>query len=161
MKFRCAGIVQNSTVDGLGLRQAIFFQGCLHHCKGCHNEHTWSLTGGYEEDTDNILTAYQEDELLTGVTFTGGDPLFQPKAALDIASKVKLLGGDVWCYTGFTYEDLVQINSSDIKKLLYVIDVLVDGPFILEQKDSLLLWRGSANQRILKLKEGVIVDTVS
>lgn len=86
--------------------------------------------------------------------------LFQPKAASDIASKVKLLGGDIWCYTGFTYEDLVQTNSSDIKKLLYVIDVLVDGPFILEQKDPLLSWRGSINQRILKLKEGVIVGTV-
>lgn len=161
MVFKCAGIVQNSTVDGIGLRQTVFFQGCLHHCKGCHNQHTWSFTGGYEEDTDNVLRAYQQDELLTGVTLTGGDPLFQPKAALDIAKRVKLLGGNVWCYTGFTYEELVQANSSDIKNLLYVIDVLVDGPFILEQKDLLLLWRGSSNQRVLKLKEGAIVGTIS
>lgn len=161
MKFRVAGVVQNSTVDGLGLRQAVFFQGCLHHCKGCHNEHTWSFTGGHEEDTDNIIRAYQEDDLLSGVTLTGGDPFYQLEAATDIAQRVKKLGGNVWCYTGFVYEDLISLNLPDINFFLKLIDVLVDGPFIFEQKDLTLLWRGSRNQRVIRLKEGLMVDTIN
>lgn len=161
MKFRAAGVVQNSTVDGLGLRQAVFFQGCDHHCKGCQNKHTWSFSRGYEEDTDNIIKAYKEDELLSGVTLTGGDPLFQLEAAIDIAQRVRALGGDVWCYTGFVYEDLISLDLPDIKKLLCLIDVLVDGPFVQEQKDLSLLWRGSSNQRVLRLKDGDIIDTIS
>jgi len=160
MKFRAAGVVQNSTVDGLGLRQAVFFQGCEHHCKGCHNKHTWSFTGGYEEDTDNIIKAYREDELLSGVTLTGGDPLYQLDAAVEIARRVKELGGNVWCYTGFVYEDLVSLDLPDISKFLSLVDVLVDGPFMLELKDPLLLWRGSSNQRVLQLKDGDIIGTI-
>lgn len=161
MKFRAAGVIQNSIVDGLGLRQAVFFQGCLHHCKGCHNEHTWSFTGGYEEDTDNIIRAYREDDLLSGVTLTGGDPFYQLEAAADIARRVKELGGDVWCYTGFIYEDLISLDLPDINSFLCLVDVLVDGPFVQEQRDLSLLWRGSANQRVLQLKGGEIVGTVS
>lgn len=161
MKFRAAGVVQNSIVDGLGLRQAVFFQGCLHHCRGCHNEHTWSFTGGHEEDTDNIIRAYQEDELLSGVTLTGGDPFYQLEAAADIARRVKELGGDVWCYTGFVYEDLISLDLPDINSFLCLVDVLVDGPFVQEQRDLSLLWRGSSNQRVLQLKGGEIVGTIS
>lgn len=161
MNFRCAGIVQNSTVDGLGLRQAIFFQGCGHHCKGCHNKHTWSFSGGYDEDTDNVIKAYKEDDLLTGVTITGGDPFYQLEAATDIAKRVKDLGGNVWCYTGFVYEDLISLDFPDIKTFLCLVDVLVDGPFILEERDPLLLWKGSRNQRIIKLQGGIMVDTDS
>ena len=161
MKFRCAGVVQNSTVDGLGLRQTIFFQGCIHKCKGCHNQQTWSFSDGYDEDTDIILKAYQEDELLSGVTLTGGEPFLQPEAAIDIASRVKALGGDIWCYTGFVYEDLKALKLSNVNKLLSLIDVLVDGPFIQEKRNALLLWRGSLNQRVLRLKEGEVVGTIS
>lgn len=160
MKFRAAGVVQNSIVDGLGLRQAVFFQGCLHHCKGCHNKHTWSFAGGYEENTDNVIRAYREDDLLSGVTLTGGDPFYQLEAASDIARRVKELGGDVWCYTGFIYEDLISLDLPDINQFLSLVDVLVDGPFIWEQRDLSLLWRGSANQRVLQLKGGEIVGTI-
>ena len=161
MKFRCAGIVQNSSVDGLGLRMAIFFQGCAHFCKDCQNQHTWDFQGGYETDTDIILKAYVEDELLSGITLTGGDPLYQPIAAYDISRRVHQHGGNVWCYTGFTYDELKSSNSNDIKKLLVEIDILVDGPFIVEQKDPDLLWRGSDNQQILKLKNGIIEEVLT
>lgn len=160
MKFRCAGIVQNSIVDGLGLRQAIFFQGCQHYCTGCHNKHTWSLTGGYVADTDDIIKAYKEDCLLSGVTLTGGEPFLQIVAAVDIAKRVKELGGNIWCYTGFVYEDLISLDLDDIKQLLSLVDVLVDGPFELKHKDLKLLWKGSSNQRVLKLKGGDIVETI-
>lgn len=156
MKFRIAGIVQNSCVDGLGLRMAIFFQGCNHCCEGCQNRHTWNFTGGYDTDTDDILKAYKEDELLSGITLTGGDPLYQPAAATVLAKNVRELGGNVWCYTGFCYED---ITDPEQKELLRYVDVLVDGPFILDQRDISLLWRGSSNQRILYLKDGEIVGT--
>lgn len=156
MKFRTAGIVQNSCVDGLGLRMAIFFQGCNHFCAGCQNPHTWDFAGGYDTDTDDILKAYKEDELLSGITLTGGDPMYQPVAATVLAKEVKKLGGNVWCYTGFYYEDIVEPEQ---KELLKYVDVLVDGPFVLDQKDISLLWRGSSNQRILHLKDGEIVGT--
>lgn len=160
MIFRCAGIVQNSIVDGLGMRQAVFFQGCAHLCEGCHNQHTWHFSGGYDEDTDNVIKSYKEDVLLSGVTLTGGDPLYQPLAATDIAKRVKELGGNVWCYTGFVYEDLLKIKDKDINELLLFVDILVDGPFIKELKNETLAFRGSENQRILKLKGGYVVDRI-
>ncbi len=158
MLFRIAGIIPNSCVDGLGLRMAVFFQGCKHCCPGCQNPHTWNFQGGYDYNTNDILTAYKEDELLSGITLTGGDPLYQPIAATVLAKGVKELGGNVWCYTGFVYEEIIEPEQ---KELLRYVDILVDGPFILDLRDISLLWRGSSNQRILHLKDGDIIGTIS
>ncbi len=144
MKLKIHGIIKQSTVDGLGIRYTIFCQGCPHHCKGCHNPETWNFQNGYYIDTDDLLKEIKEDPLLDGVTFSGGEPFLQEKPLADLADKVHLLGLNVWCYTGFLYE---QIKDSELIKR---IDVLVDGPYVQEQR-TLAGFRGSANQRILCL----------
>lgn len=161
MTVRIAGIVQNSIVDGIGLRMAVFFQGCNHKCKGCHNPHTWDPNGGYSITTTDILQNYKEDPLLDGITLTGGEPFLQPAAAAILAAGVKKYNGDVWCYTGFLYEELIAQQDPSVQELLSLVDILVDGPFVLEKKDPSLLWKGSSNQRILKLEAGVIVERLS
>jgi len=153
MNFRCAGIVQESFVDGPGIRLAVFVQGCSHHCKGCHNQHTWDASGGFVTGTDFILHEYRSNPLLSGITLTGGEPMEQPKAMLILARRVHKLGGTVWCYTGYTLEELRAKKDPAINNLLKEIDVLVDGPFILELRDLNLQWRGSSNQRIIDLRK--------
>lgn len=161
MIVRVAGIVQNSIVDGVGLRMAVFFQGCNHKCRGCHNPHTWDVSGGYLTTTTDILRDYAEDPLLDGLTLTGGEPFLQPAAAAVLAAGAKRHKGNVWCYTGFTHEQLIAQHDPNVQELLSLVDVLVDGPFILEKKDISLKWKGSSNQRILRLKEGAVVERVS
>ena len=153
MNFRCAGIVQESFVDGPGIRLSVFVQGCSHHCKGCHNQHTWDASGGFVTGTDFILHEYRSNPLLSGITLTGGEPMEQPKALLILARGVHELGGTVWCYTGYTLEELRAKKDPAINNLLKEIDVLVDGPFILELRDLNLQWRGSSNQRIIDLRK--------
>lgn len=161
MILRIAGVVKNSIVDGVGLRMAVFFQGCNHKCKGCHNPHTWDIEGGYLTTTSDILRDYKEDPLLDGITLTGGEPFLQPAAAVVLAAGAKRYNGNVWCYTGFLYEQLTEQQDPSVQELLSLVDVLVDGPFILEKKDTSLKWRGSSNQRVLMLKEGEIVGKLS
>jgi len=161
MIVRIAGIVQNSIVDGVGLRMAAFFQGCNHKCSGCHNPHTWDIEGGYLTTTTDILQNYKEDPLLDGITLTGGEPFLQPAAAAVLAAGAKRYKGNVWCYTGFLYEELIAQQDPSVQELLSLVDVLVDGPFILEKKDISLKWKGSSNQRIFILKEGEIVGELS
>ena len=161
MVVRVAGIVPNSIVDGVGLRMAVFFQGCNHKCKGCHNPHTWNLNGGYLTTTTDILQNYKEDPLLDGLTLTGGEPFLQPAAATVLAAGTKRHKGNVWCYTGFTYEQLTEQQDPNVQELLSLVDILVDGPFVLERKDISLKWKGSSNQRVLMLKEGEIVGELS
>lgn len=161
MIVRVAGIVQNSIVDGVGLRMAVFFQGCNHKCKGCHNPHTWDIEGGYLTTTTDILRDYAEDPLLDGLTLTGGEPFLQPAAAAVLAAGTKRHKGNVWCYTGFLYEQLTEQQDPNVQELLSLVDILVDGPFVLEKKDISLKWKGSSNQRVLRLKEGAVVERVS
>lgn len=153
MNFRCAGIIQESFVDGPGIRLAVFVQGCPHHCPGCHNPHTWDSSAGYITGTDFILHEYRSNPLLSGITLTGGEPMEQPKAMRILAREVHALGGNVWCYTGYTLEQLREKKDKDINNLLNEIDVLVDGPFVESLRDLELQWRGSSNQRIINLKE--------
>ena len=149
MKFRLAGIEPESIVDGPGLRMAVFFQGCKHACHGCHNPQTWDMNGGKLYDTEDILEEYGKNRLLNGVTLTGGDPVYQPEAALEIAKGVHDMSGDVWLYTGYTIEALVSLNDDNVNKLIENVDVIVDGPFVESQRDITLRFRGSRNQRIL------------
>lgn len=153
MLFRCAGIVEDSIVDGPGLRLAVFFQGCPHHCQGCHNPQTWDFKGGHEENTQDIIRQIVQYGILwRGITITGGEPFSQPEAVYELARQTKELNKDVWCYTGYLYEDLKKMNNDFIQKALKIIDVLVDGPFIANLKSYNLKWRGSSNQRIIDLK---------
>ena len=151
MKIRIAGIVDDSIVDGEGVRLTVFTQGCPHHCHGCHNPQTWSLDGGHEIDTEEIVQKLKANPLLSGITFSGGEPFLQPAPLTELARAAHKLGLDVWSYTGFTLEELEK--RTDVQQLLNEVDVLVDGPYVEALRDLTLRFRGSSNQRIIDLNE--------
>ena len=149
MKIRIAGVVPESIVDGEGIRYAIFMQGCNRNCEGCQNPATHPLDGGKIVDTEELIGAIKQNRLLSGITLTGGEPLLQIKPAIELAKATKNLGLNVWCYTGYTFEEI----PPDAQELLKYVDVLVDGEFILAQRDLELDFRGSRNQRIIDLNK--------
>lgn len=149
MQIRIAGLVPESFVDGAGIRFAIFMQGCRRNCAGCQNPQTQALDGGTLSDTDAIIEELKNSTLANGITLTGGEPLLQLNAAIELAKAAKQLGYNVWCYTGFTYENLPQ--GAD--RLLDYVDVLVDGEYREDERDLSLLFRGSRNQRVIDVKQ--------
>jgi anaerobic ribonucleoside-triphosphate reductase activating protein len=155
MKVRLAGIVNESVNDGPGLRIVLFFQGCNHHCPGCHNPQTWSFSGGEEYDVDTLLADLKDNPLIRGITLSGGDPFYQPKAAARIAANFHERGKDVWAYTGFEWAELISQPGSAWQELIEDVDVLVDGPFLQEQRDLNLPFRGSANQHLICVSQSV------
>lgn len=161
MKVRLAGKIQpDSIVDGAGIRTVIWFQGCLHNCPFCHNPETHDLNGGYESTSEDIIKEIASLKYQNGITLSGGDPFFQPEAALEIAKFAHSIGLNVWAYTGFLYEALLS-GTKERRKLLENIDVLVDGKFEIANKSLDCKFRGSTNQRLIdvakSLKEGKVV----
>jgi len=161
MKIRIAGTVNDSIVDGPGLRFSLFTQGCPHHCPGCHNPETHDPMGGHEADTEEIIAKMKKNPLLSGLTLSGGDPMMQPAACAEIAKAAHESGLNVWTYTGYTWEKLMEENDPERMELLRQTDVLVDGPFILAQRSLELDFCGSKNQRLIdvgaSLKSGNIM----
>ena len=156
MKIRLAADLQtDSIVDGLGIRTVIWTQGCSHNCPSCHNPSTHSFDGGDLVPLDDVIDALENLTGQDGVTFSGGDPMFQPKQCAVLAKKVHELGMNVWAYTGFTYEELLEKGSKDILDFLSEIDVLIDGKFELAKKSLDLLFRGSSNQRIIDVPKSI------
>lgn len=155
--MRIAGIINESIVDGPGIRMVIFAQGCRHKCKGCHNPHTHSFDGGELVEVSKILNDIRKNPLLDGITLSGGDPFEQAEAFAELAGKVKKTGLNVITYTGYTFEQLLKYSAErkGYKELLENTDMLVDGPFILEEKNLLLKFRGSKNQRIIDVPESI------
>ena len=154
MKIRLAADLQpDSIVDGEGVRTVIWTQGCSHNCKGCHNPETHDFKGGFEVDIEELIEELKTLEGQEGITFSGGDPLFQAEACTKLAKYAKENNLDTWCYTGFRFEDIINIPK--FKKFLKYIDVLVDGKFIEEEKSLNLDFRGSRNQRIIDVQESL------
>lgn len=149
--MRIAGIVNDSIVDGPGLRLAIFAQGCPHHCPGCHNPESHDFAGGSDMDTEKIIARMDANPLLDGITLTGGEPFEQPDACRILADAAHARGLNVWAYSGYTFEQLCAVPEK--RRLLEACDVLVDGPFLLEERSLDLRFRGSKNQRVLKVAE--------
>ena len=160
MKVRIAGIVNESVTDGPGLRTTIFFQGCRHQCRGCHNPHTWNFKAGSEYEVEDLLRQIIDSTLIKGVTLTGGDPFYQPQAAALVARDFKRRGKDVWGYTGFTWEELIVENDPDRMALIKACDVVVDGPFLQSKLDLNLPFRGSSNQRLIAVAESLAAGKV-
>ncbi|MBQ7794059.1 MAG: anaerobic ribonucleoside-triphosphate reductase activating protein [Clostridia bacterium] len=163
MQIRLFGLANDSIVDGPGIRFAVFAQGCIHNCEGCHNPNSHDLNGGYFEDCDEIIAKIKANPLLDGVTFSGGEPFLQAKELAYISSEVKNTGLSTMAYTGFTFEELVKGANAENgwKEFLQTLDLLVDGKFILAEKSIELNFKGSKNQRIIdvqkSLKEGKIM----
>lgn len=153
--MRIAGTVQDSIVDGPGLRFTVFVQGCHHRCPGCHNPQTHDPLGGTEQSAAVLIAQMRSNPLTTGLSLSGGEPFDQPKGCLALAQAAHADGQTVWCWTGGLFEDLRDHGSSSQQALLREVDILVDGPFILEQRTLSLPWRGSRNQRILLSRESL------
>ncbi len=159
--LRLAGTVNDSIVDGPGLRYSIFFQGCSHHCKGCHNPQTWDFRDGKMVKVIDIIKDIRSNPLLTGVTLSGGDPFDSPGDAIVLTTAIKnyFPDLDIWMYTGYKYEDLFKISKGDDWKVSWQrmmlakqADVIVDGPYAEKRRDLSLQFRGSSNQRIIDVK---------
>ena len=139
-------------VDGPGFRTSIYCAGCNHQCPGCHNPQSWSFDRGREMTTEEIMKIIIADPY-ANVTFSGGDPMYQATGFLELAREIhKRTNKDIWCYTGFTFESLINPEQ---RELLEQIDVLVDGPFIEKLRDTDLLFRGSSNQRLIDVQSSL------
>ena len=164
MKIRLASpeLQVDSIVDGEGIRSVLWTQGCSHNCKGCHNPQTHSFDAGHLIEVKEILKQIDKLEGQSGVTLSGGDPMFQAGPCAIIAEHCHKKNLNVWCYTGFTYEKLLELSerNPDILKLLSNVDVLVDGKFILEQKSFDARFRGSKNQRVIDVPKSLETNKV-
>ena len=160
-ELRLSAPVQfDSIVDGEGLRAVIWTQGCPHGCPGCHNPQTHAFDGGTSVASESILEQLKAHFYLDGVTFSGGEPMAQAAACGELAQAVHQLGMNVWCYTGYTWEALMEAQDPDQRAFLEQIDVLIDGPFLLAQKSLNLRFRGSANQRLIDVKASLKAQRV-
>lgn len=159
MKIRLAApVTRDSIVDGPGLRAVVWAQGCFHRCPGCHNPGTHDPFGGFETDTADVIEQIRSLRLQRGVTLSGGEPFLQPRPMAEIARSARLCGLDVWCFSGYTFEQLTDgrvPEYADRLALLGLLNVLVDGPFARERRDLSLRFRGSSNQRIIDVKRSL------
>lgn len=158
MMIKYAKVIPESIVDGTGLRVTAFLQGCPRHCEGCHNPELLPSEGGIEIDEKDFAKMLLDliSPLHKGITFTGGDPLFQDKALLKVIMIIQRSNPniDVWVYTGYVFEDIKHLP------VISLIDVLVDGPFDLNQRDISLKFKGSSNQRIIDVMKSLQQDSV-
>jgi anaerobic ribonucleoside-triphosphate reductase activating protein len=158
MEIRLAAYLQpDSIVDGEGIRTVIWTQGCPHHCLGCHNPETHDFEGGALVDLEEVYEIIDSLEGQDGITFSGGDPFMQPKPCSMIAKYAKNKGYNIWCYTGYTFEQLLTLaeTKKEVMDFLKEIDVLIDGRFELAKKSYNALFRGSTNQRIIDVKKSL------
>lgn len=153
MKIRLYGTVNDSIVDGPGLRYSIFTQGCLHNCLGCHNPNSHDLKGGYLVDVDKIIKEIDENPLLDGITLSGGEPMLQVEPLIELLKAVKQRNLNIVIYSGFTYEQI--ISDAKMKSLLELCDMLIDGKFEQDKKSLALLYCGSSNQRLINIQESL------
>lgn len=159
MKIRLAAYLQpDSIVDGEGVRTVVWTQGCPHHCPGCHNASTWDFNDGALIDVEDVISELKKIKNQDGITLSGGDPVCQAEACYEISKAAHSMGLNVWCYTGFTYEQMLL--NPKARKLLEQIDVLVDGKFVQEEKSYDIYFRGSRNQRIIDVPKSLETEQV-
>lgn len=159
MKIRLASTLQSdSIVDGEGIRTVVWTQGCPHHCPFCHNPQTHDFNGGELVEIEDIKKEMKNLKGQDGITLSGGDPMVQPLECLEIAKYAHSLGMNVWCYTGYLFEDVLK--NKKMKSLLEEVDVLVDGEFLIDEFSMDLYYRGSRNQRVIDVRKSLEEDRV-
>lgn len=146
--FNVLDIRRGTTVDGPGLRTSIYLAGCRHACPGCHNPDSWDFNAGTPMTVDEIMEVVREEDF--DVTLTGGDPLMHPHKLPLLTAAIRSLGKSIWLYTGYTISQ-IRLNPA-LRRAVADIDTIVEGPFILALRDTDLIFRGSANQRIIHLR---------
>ncbi len=155
--IRVLDIIEDTMVDGPGFRTSIYCAGCNHQCSGCHNPQSWDFGGGREMTTAALMKIIMADPF-ANVTFSGGDPMYQAEGFAELARAIHTYTNkDIWCYTGFVYESLI---NDEQRELLEQLDVLVDGPFIQKLYDPDLLFRGSSNQRLIDVQKTLYAGEV-
>ena len=155
-----SGIEEYSVANALGITQVLFCCICYHNCSGCHNPESHHYINGYDMTIYELYNRVKSNRN-KNVTFSGGDPMFQANQFLELAKLIKSnTQKTIWCYTGFTYDEIINSNDEDRKELLKYIDVLVDGKFVEKEKDLTLKFRGSKNQRIIKVQESLKQDSI-
>ena len=147
--MRIYGLVQDSIVDGPGFRFSCFVQGCPHRCPGCHNPDSHDPGGGREMAVEEVAAQLLGNPMTDGLTLSGGEPFAHAEDCLALARAAHAHGLNVWSYSGWTFEHLRDRGSEAQRALLAELDVLVDGPFLLEERTLALPWRGSRNQRVI------------
>ena len=159
--MRYAGLNRNDMSAAPGVSVSFFTQGCPHHCEGCHNPQTHDFAGGKDADVQKIINEILSNPILSGVTFSGGEPFCQAEALVPIAEVIKENGKHLMIYTGYLLEHLQKMENDGVKRLLELADVIVDGPFVLAEKNLTLSFRGSENQRVIDMvksrKSGEVV----
>lgn len=156
--------------DGPGVRVTLFVSGCRNCCKGCFNSETWDFSYGqpYTEATKAEILEALKPDYIQGFTLLGGEP-FEPenqRVCVKLLEKIRETypKKDIWCYSGYRIDaDMIpggKVYTEVTERMLSYIDVLVDGPFVEEEKDLTLTFRGSRNQRVLRLENGKAVDTI-
>ncbi len=162
--MKIAGFYDESISNGEGWRAVLFVSGCPHHCPGCHNSVTWDFNYGEDFNQEEVINKIVNNSILKGVTISGGEPLCMENIAtvVEFIKKIKELkpNFNIWCYSGYTFEELLSRNDSITNEALQVIDVLVDGKFMLEKKDSKIRFRGSSNQRIIDVKKSLALNKI-
>lgn len=153
--MRIANVVNDSIVDGHGLRFTVFTQGCPHHCGGCHNPETHDPNGGREEELAELFRQLDKNPLIEGLTLSGGEPFLQAASCAELAKMAHETGRNVWTYSGYLFETLRDKGDAAWTALLKETDVLVDGPFLQEEKSYELHFRGSRNQRLIDVPESL------
>lgn len=150
MTIRLYGTVNDSIVDGPGLRYVVFTQGCPHHCLGCHNPDSHDIKGGYDQDIFHLLKEIDDNPLLEGVTISGGEPFIQPRPLIEFVKEIKKRHLHVMIYSGYTFEEILSMGEQE-RNLLAMCDTLVDGRFDNTLKSLSLQYKGSSNQRIIDI----------
>lgn len=155
-EVRIAGYKKHSSVNGPGIRFAVFLQGCPHHCPGCQNPDTHDAEGGTLTDTEEVLVEISGTKYLDGITISGGDPMAQADAVYEISKGAREMHLGVWVYTGWTYEQIVSgLAGQEAIRALRYVDVLVDGKYIEARRTDTAIWRGSSNQRLIDVQESL------
>lgn len=155
--IRLSGIAYESLVNGPGMRRVFFAQGCRHNCCGCFNPDTHDFNGGELRNIEQLIKDVLDNPMLSGVTFSGGDPWEQAEEFAYMAKAFKKNNLNIWCYTGYTFEYILEHKKerNGWQELINNIDVLVDGKFEINKKDDNLKYRGSSNQRIIDVKKSL------
>ncbi len=150
-------IIEDTMVDGPGLRTSVYCAGCPNACPGCHNPQTWDINAGHEMSTQEIMDIIMADPF-ANVTFSGGDPMYQAEGFTELAREIRRQSDKtIWCFTGYTFETLVRMPRQ--RALLEEIDVLVDGRYEQSLRDNDLCFRGSSNQRLIDVKKSLEAGT--
>ena len=153
--IRILDIKYGTSVDGIGLRTSIYCAGCQNHCPGCHNPQSWDENGGEPINVDELFKRIVDADM--NVTFTGGDPMLHPEGFIELAQMIKdNTNKNIWCYTGYNFEDLLQHPIR--RKLVELCDVIVDGRYVEAERDLSLHFRGSRNQRVIDVQKSLHGD---